>query len=128
MLTVSDFRARFAQFADTTEYPDTTIQLHIDDAKDIYMGEDEVRWGTRYDFAAAYLTAHLLTVSLKIDAGQTSVSVGPIQTKTSDGVSVTRAITAKDRSDLDDFLLMTAYGQQYLIARNSTFAGILAVH
>lgn len=125
---IATFRARFPEFSDDTEYTDARVQLFLDDAVNIYMGDDELRWCNKYDYAQAYLAAHLLTVNTGAEAGDSSAKAGPVSSKTAGGVSVTRAVTAKDRSDTDEFLSTTSYGQQFLNIRNTCFVGALVVN
>lgn len=122
--TVEEFRLRFPEFVDETEYPDLRIQLFLDDVV-IYIGDEENRWGNKYNIAQCYLAAHLLTVGTNTEAGDNSSKAGPVSSKTAGGVSVTRAVVAKSKSDADEFYSSTAYGQQFLIIRNSCFVGIL---
>lgn len=124
---VATFRVRFPEFADDTEYPDARIQLFLDDAA-CYIGSDESRWCSKYDLAQAYLAAHLLTVGTNTEIGSSASTAGPISSKTVGGVSVTRAVNAKDRSDADEFYSSTSYGQQFLIIRNSCFVGVLVAN
>ena len=121
---VSTFRARFPEFADDTEYPDARVQLFLDDAANLYMGTDENHWSSKYDPAQAYLAAHLLLVGTSAEAGDSSSKAGPVASKTAGGVSVARAVVAKDRSDGDEFLMSSSYGQQFLNIRNMCFAGV----
>lgn len=121
---VATFRIRFPEFADGVEYSDVRIQLFLDDAANCYMGPDENRWYGKYDYAQSFLAAHLLTVGTGSEAGDSSVKAGPVSSKTAGGVSVSRAVVAKDRSDLDDFYMGTTYGQQFLIIRNTCFVGV----
>lgn len=122
--TVAEFRIRFPEFADDVEYPDARIQLFLDDAANYYMGTDENRWCNKYNYAQCYLAAHLLTVATGAEAGDTSVKSGPVSSKSAGGVSVSRAVVAKDRSDQDDFYMGTVYGQQFLNIRNTCFVGV----
>lgn len=127
-ITVSKFRTRFPEYSDLTEYPDQTIEMFIEDSQIIYLGTDENRWGGKYDIAQSYLVAHLLSVSDMSQAGDTNSRVGAISSKSAGGVSVSRAVTAKDRSDQDDFFMSSNYGQQYLIIRNSCFVGVMVAN
>ncbi len=123
--TVEEFRIRFPEFADETEYPDLRVQLFLDDAV-CYIGDDENRWCNKYNMAHCYLAAHLLTAGTGTEAGDNSSKAGPVSSKTAGGVSVTRAVVTKARSDSDEFYSSTAYGQQFLVIRNSCFVGVLA--
>jgi len=123
MNTPDDIRIRFPEFIDPVEYPDARIQLFIDDTVCV-MGSNEARWAC-YDVAQAYLVAHLLTVGTATEAGSSSGSSGPIQSKTAGGVSVTRAtVTSINQSQEDGFYSTTSYGQQFLIYRNRSFVGV----
>ena len=125
---VATFRVRFPEFSDDTEYPDLRVQLFLDDAANIHMGTDEDRWCNKYDFAQAYLAAHLLLVGTGSEAGDTSSKVGTISSKSAGGVSVSKSVVAKDRSDMDDFYVSSTYGQQFLNIRNTCFVGVLTAN
>lgn len=127
-VTVAEFRTRFPEFADDTEYPDARIQLFIDDTQLAYIGTDEKRWGGKYNYAQAYLAAHLLVTAEASSAGDSSVKVGPVSSKSAGGVSVTRAVASKDRSDGDDFYMGTVYGQRFMMIRNQCFAPVLVAN
>lgn len=123
MITVETFRLRFPEYSDNTDYSDARVQLFIDDTIH-YIGSDENRWGSKYDYAQSYLAAHLLTVNVGAEAGDTSAKAGPVSSKSAGGVSVSRAVVAKDRSDQDAFYMSTSYGQQFINIRNTCFAGV----
>ena len=123
--SISTFRLRFPEFSDEVEYPDDRIQLFLDDTALIYMGSVESRWCGKYDYAHCYASAHLLTLGTNSEVGDTSSSLGPISSKSVDGVSITRAISQVDRSDIDNFFMGTVYGQTFLNIRNTCFAGII---
>ncbi len=124
-VTVTEFRTRFPEFADDMEYPDERIQLFIDDSINIYLGAGELRWGGKYNYAQAHLVAHLLTAGELSEAGDASVNVGPISSKSAGGVSVTRSVSSNNRSEAEDFYMTTVYGQRFLMIRNQSFAGVL---
>lgn len=126
-VNISEFRIRFPEFSDNTEYPNSRVQLFLNDsAEDI--GTNEARWGGKYDRAQSYLTAHLLSCATKTELGDTAANVGAVQSKSAGGVSVSKAIASKNRSDKDDFYMSTSYGQQFLIIRNSCFVGVLVAN
>ena len=127
-VTATTFRARFPEFSDTTAYPDARIEIFIEDTQLIYMGADENRWSGKYDYAQAYLVAHLLVSGEASEAGDSSVKVGPVSSKSAGGVSVTRAVATKNRSDGDDFYMGTVYGQRFLMTRNVCFVGVLVAN
>tara|TARA_R110000796_G_scaffold252431_1_gene386748 strand:+ start:849 stop:1238 length:390 start_codon:yes stop_codon:yes gene_type:complete len=122
---VAIFRIRFPEFEDSVEFPDARIQLFLDDAVNIYIGTDELRWSGKYDISQAYIAAHLLTIATTSEAGSSNSKAGTISSKSAGGVSVGYNVVAKDRSDSDSFFVSTTYGQQYIIIRNTTFAGVL---
>lgn len=119
--TVSDFRNRFEEFSDEVAYPDSRIELFLQDAIDFYMGTDEKRWCKKYNYAHCYLTAHLLVSATLSELGDTSASVGPIVSKSAAYLSITKGVKSKDRSDSDEFLMSTGYGQRFLITRDGCF-------
>ena len=125
--TVADFRLRFPEFADDTEFPDPRIQLFLDDAAED-IGTDETRWCNKYNRAHCYLGAHYLTTGTNTEVGDNSAKSGPVSSKSAGGVSVTRAVVAKDRSDGDDYYSSTVYGMQFIIIRNSCFVGVLVAN
>lgn len=126
--TVADFRLRFPEFANDAEYTDARIQLFLDDAVDCHLGSDEARWCNKYNKAQCYIAAHLLYTGTNTEAGDVNSKAGSISSKTAGGVSVTRAVVSKDRSDSDNFFYATSYGQQFLLLRNSCFVGVLAAN
>jgi len=127
MITASNLRTRFPEFADKVDYPTQRLDFFIQDAVLLYMPE-ATRWGNKYDIALSYLSAHLLVMADKSSLGDSSVSHGPISTKTVDKVTVTRATTPKDQSDADLFLMSTAYGQRYKTIRDLCFVGVVAAN
>ncbi len=126
-IDIATFRARFPEFSDDTEYPDPRVQLFIDDSL-IYIGTDEDRWGLKYNLAQSYITAHMLLVATKSELGDSSSQVGPVQSKSAGGVSVTKAVVAKDLSSGDEYYMSTTYGQQFILLRNICFVGVLTAN
>lgn len=125
---VTAFRARFPEFSDSGEFPDARIQLFLGDAVLLDVGSDELRWNNKYNFAQAYAAAHRLTVGSNTELGDANSKSGPISSKSAGGVSVTRAVVAKDTGEGDDFYRGTSYGQQFLVTRNMCFAGVLVAN
>ncbi len=123
--TVEQFRLRFPEFSDETEFPDARIQMFIDDTICI-MGEDENYWCC-YATTQCYLAAHLLAVASATEAGSAGSSAGPIVGKTAGGVSVTRGHSGNNRSDGDDWYMSTSYGQRYLADRNRCIIGAMVI-
>lgn len=126
-IDVAGFRARFPEFEDDIIYPDARVQVMLDDAVLLGLGDDENHWQGKYDIAHAYLAAHYLVLAIRTEAGDSSAVVGPVVSKTAGQVSVTKSVTTKDRSDGDDLLASTMYGMRFLSIRNSCFSGIIAI-
>ena len=126
-IDVPAFQLRFPEFSDEDEFPAPRIELFIADSL-AYIGTDELRWGVKYNIAQSYLVAHLLYIGTNTEAGDTSVSSGPIASKSAGGVSISHAIVAKDRSDLDNFYMSSSYGQQFVNIRNLCFVGVMVAN
>lgn len=125
-ISVSVFRTRFPEFSDVIAYPDARIQLFIDDTVALYIGSNETRWNGTYNIAQAYLVAHMLTRGTKSKDGDSSISSGPIISKTVGQVSVTRANISTPKNSFDEYYLSTTYGQEFLNIRNQNFVGVIA--
>lgn len=125
--TVTDFRTRFPEFSDVTEYPDARIQMFLDDAV-CYIGTNENYWCKKYNIAQCYLAAHLLLVATKTELSDSSSYAGPVSGKSAGGVSVTRSVVARAGSHADDFYISTSYGQQFIVIRNGCFVGIMVAN
>ena len=124
--TVEHFRTRFPEFADAQLYVKPRIQLFLDDAA-CFIGDDESNWCGKYNMAQCYYAAHLMETLSSAEAGDSSSKAGPVSSKSAGGVSVTRAVSTRERSETDEFLSSTIYGQQYLNIRNSCFSGIAVI-
>tara|TARA_R110000851_G_scaffold131446_1_gene265602 strand:- start:301 stop:681 length:381 start_codon:yes stop_codon:yes gene_type:complete len=124
-VNVAGFRIRLPEFEDDTEYPEARIQMFLDDT--VMDIRAEADWCGRYERAVYYYAAHLLTVGSNSEAGAGGSNVGPTTSKSAGGVSVTKGYVAKDRSDGDDWLISTTYGQQFINIRNMCFIGVLTV-
>jgi hypothetical protein len=68
MVTIAEFRERFLDFSDSGAYPDSRIQLFLDDSS-LLIGDN---WGTCKDLGIMYLTAHYLVISNAENSGITS--------------------------------------------------------
>jgi len=42
--SVASMRTRFPEFSDESEFPDGRLQMFLDDAVTLYLGDDEARW------------------------------------------------------------------------------------
>lgn len=109
MVTPVDIRVRFPEFGNTTDYPDARIQLFIDDAEATINSKCP-----NYDLMVAYLTAHLLLLSTRTDAGDTTTNKSVASESVGD-VSVSYA----SNSDGVESFYSTAYGQRYLDLRKN---------
>lgn len=117
-ITIADFRARFPEFSDDTEFSDAAVQQAIDDATDTMASE--ANWCGRYDRAALMLAAHFLTLDTRAEAGD-SRTAGTITSRSAGGVSVGYATGVRKG---DEFLSSTVYGQRYIQLRNMCFPGV----
>lgn len=120
MITPTTFKIRFPEF-ETQD--DSRVELFINDAT---TQISEAKFGTSYDIALAYLTAHYLSLSVKSSSGS-SGNVGAIASKSVEGVSVSyNQAQAKDQKE--SYYLSTTYGQRYLELRSQiTVGNILSV-
>lgn len=118
-ITVSDFRARFPEFDDTT-YPDSQVEALIEDTCCMF---DIDRWDCNYSRGHSLYIAHLLYVRTAQTGGNAGASVlAGKQAKTVDGVSVTYAVNAPDNNN-DAFFAGTSYGREYLMMRSMVGIG-----
>jgi hypothetical protein len=107
----ASFKIRFPEFDSVS---DARIQLFIDDAVIVL---NSVYWGDKYDLGLNYLTAHLLTLGTKSEAGS-STSVGGIASRAVDGAQVSYNVTPTE-NQADAELASTIYGQRYLALRKT---------
>ena len=113
--TPTTFKTRFPEFE---EQDNTRIQLFLDDAS---TQISETKFGTSYDTAIAYLTAHYISLSEKTKNGS-SGSVGAVASKSVEGVSVSyNQATANNQSE--SYYLSTSYGQRYLEIKSQIAVG-----
>jgi hypothetical protein len=91
-LNIADFRAQFPQFADTTKYPDSTLQLQFDIATSYVTADTYGDMTTPVRTHAIYLMmAHLLQLNIIIaqNAANGGGQIGVVQSATIGSVSVT---------------------------------------
>jgi len=100
-MTVAEFRNRFVEFANVS---DEKIQMFLDDA----TSQVNPKCGNS-ELMIAYLTAHLLTLSLRTDSGISS-PLKEVTNKTVEGVSIGYATSSQDNSGYGS----TSYGQRYM--------------
>ena len=115
MITPTTFKIRFPEY---DSIDDVRIQLFLDDSA---LQISESKFGTSYDLAISYLTAHYLTLSIKTDTGS-SGSIGQVASKSVEGVSVSYNNATAD-SQSDSYYSSTSYGQRYLDIRSQITVG-----
>lgn len=128
MITADDLRCRYPEFADTTEYSDSRINMFIGDAVDD-IGSSESHWQSeyRYNRALSALSAHYLVLATDSEYGDTNPKYPVIQ-KTAGGVSLSYSgLAGASRTDYIKRLSSTTYGQEFLALRGRTFVGSLVV-
>lgn len=129
MITPDDFRCRYPEFEDSTEYSDARINLFIADAQDD-IGADEGHWGStvRYDRALAALTAHMLVAGEASESGDYS-PLQAIASKSAGGVKIAHVQSSKTapKSTYENMLKSTTYGQNFLAMRRRTFVSVSVV-
>jgi len=89
-ITVDQFRQDFAEFADTSRFPDSLVQLWLDFA---YVMLNPDRWGSALPMGIRLFVAHNLTLdglalAEATNGGPAGTTVGPVSSKSVGGVSV----------------------------------------
>jgi hypothetical protein len=102
--TVEDVKKIAPEFA---SLPSATFEYYISLA-DLFVNAREL--GSRAIFAGSLMTAHLMTLFPAVPSTASSKPAGPISQMTSDGVSVTYAVTPVDLSRVDASLGQSSYG------------------
>lgn len=82
-VTPTQFRTDLTAFANATQFPDTAVQMYLDDA---YLMLPAARWGTMLDRGAEYFAAHFLALDDQADkiaanGGTPGLGVGPLTAK-----------------------------------------------
>jgi len=101
-MTIAEFKAYFTEFSTTA---DATIQRAIDLATATVSA---TVYGTNYDLALKYLTAHYVVFSTS-QSGGSAKSIKSVASRSVDGVSVSYASPSSGDSDYDS----TSYGQAF---------------
>ena len=112
-LDTTAFRAAFPEFADTTAWPDATLQANYTVAGEFIDNNDNLCGGLKdatLERALQLFTAHLCKLSALIAAGTTPSIV---QSSSVDKVSVT-LVPPPIKSQWQYWLNTTPYGQQLL--------------
>lgn len=130
-ITVAQFRARFAEFRDTIAYPDSIIEMYIDDAA------NEVNFDlfdARGPKAQALLVAHYLFMGrpfyegyadggTPIEGGGEAVRLAASESEGDSSVSWVTSDAAA-AGGLDGWLSLSSYGQLYLAMRAFVVPGV----
>ena len=119
MASVANFKDRLTEFANVDKI---RVQLFLDDAALIMSSP--AKWLVFYDVAQVYHAAHLLTVSLHSESGD-SGAFAPIKHQEVDDVVIKNAIGDVDPT-FDD-MYSTSYGKRYISYRRRCFVGFLGV-
>ena len=119
MADVANFHIRFPEFCDID---DARVQLFLDDAA--LLMDSPNKWLDFYDVAHAYFAAHLITVSMSSETGDTG-ALAPIRKQEVDDVTIEQAV-ADVHPNMDE-LLTTVYGKRYWSYRRIITVGIYAV-
>jgi hypothetical protein len=130
-ITATEFRTRFAEFRDTTAYPDSVINMYIvDSANEVNFDLFEAR-GPK---AQAYLSAHYLWLGRPFeegyaDGGTPVPGAGEairLLASESEGDSSQSFVTsdAVAKGGLDGWLALSSYGQVYLAMRDVSVPGV----
>ena len=115
MVTTSTFKTRFPEFE---SQDNDRVQLFLDDSA---TQISETKFGTSYDLAISYITAHYLSLATKTANGS-SGSVGAVASKSVEGVSVSyNQATANNQNE--SYYASTSYGQRYLEIRSQITTG-----
>jgi len=123
-LTTAQFRSDFPEFANTTTYPDSSVQLWITVSTSLV---NECRWMELTNLGIELITAHQLVLSAR---DQLAASVGgipgevkgPTTSKSVDKVSVGYDASAVTLDDAG-FWAMSAYGLRFLTLARMMGAG-----
>jgi Protein of unknown function (DUF4054) len=128
VITPTDFRGNFPEFADATQYPDPTVSFWIGIA---YAMLNPQRWGTMLDFGVQLFVAHNLVFEVVAVAeagngappGQT---VGAVSAKAVDGVSINYDVAAGVETDAGHWNTSN-YGTRFIRFARMFGAGPLQV-
>lgn len=119
MADVVSFHTRFPEFC---EVDDARVQLFLDDAA--LLMDSPNKWLDFYNVAHEYFAAHLITVSLSSETGD-SGALAPIRKQEVDDVMIEQAV-ADVHPNMDE-LLTTVYGKRYWLYRRIVTIGIRGV-
>lgn len=113
IVTVSEFRTDFPEFADTNIYSDASLNAFIDQAT-CYISTNNILGPLRdkcRKLAIELMVAHLQTIQTRILSGQNAT--GQIAATSIDSVSVS-LVAPPNRTQYEYWLGQTPYGQRLL--------------
>ena len=122
MITTAELRIRYREFSDADMYPDSKLQLYINDA--VILMADEHRWFDWYNQAQAALVGHLMYIADSSESGDGGI-IAPMKKQDVDDVVIEQAVNAVDVTGLDYYA--TIYGQTYMRYVRMTFTGIFGI-
>jgi hypothetical protein len=105
---VAGFRARFAEFSDETAFPDSRIQIALDDAA---LQINRGLWGNKADLGTYYLAAHELT--LNDPAFSVATGGGAITSETVGSVSRSYSAPSQAQQEQMGTYSWTKYGLRF---------------
>lgn len=113
-LTVAQFRELLPEFADTSKYSNTTLQLWLGIAANML---DVNRWADYYNIGISYFVAHKITTSLISQRAAQSGGIpgsqaGAISSKSVGGLSVSFDSSSTAVSGAGNWN-MTSYGREF---------------
>lgn len=108
-LLISEFRAAFPAFSNTTTYTDLYVSRKLDEA---WRQMNPSRLGERTSDAQGYLAAHLLTLFPPSTVPMTA-GAREVQSVTAGRASVTYS-SSQNASTIEGSLGSTVYGKEYL--------------
>jgi hypothetical protein len=111
----TQFRTDFPEFADTTTYPDATVNLWLTIAVSLV---NACRWGDLTNIGIVLVTAHHLAMAARDEQAASAGGIpgqvtGPTASKSVDKVSVSYDAGAVSLSDAG-FWNLTSYGIRFL--------------
>lgn len=115
------FRVRFPEF---DNIPDARVQAFLDDA--VFELRKDAWPGALWPRAVNLYAAHMLSLAQKTAAGATG-AVGPVASRSVDGVSISFAVAAGAGGGGDDWLRGTIYGQEMVRLMRLAGMTLLAV-
>lgn len=127
-VTNASFRATFPEFASTTRYPDTAVDLWLAQA---LRSHDAFRWGDSLDLGVCLYTAHRLALGALNAAaaaagGVPGYGIGVVASQGASKVNVSFDTGSGTHAD-DGHWNMTTYGTQWRELMRLAGAGPLQV-